>query len=619
MPETPSRLPSTCVPLFLLAAWLYPTASAGAEPLRTVVAIYWGTEANPSNITFDQAIREVLLQDSGPPVDYFAEYLESDRFPEEVAAVALRDYLLQKYRDRRPPDVVIAVTEPALQFVVRFRDELFGDAPIVYTGQRVEIETIRALGWCLTGVIGRAAYADTLKVALDLHPSIQRVFVVLRSTTLRRDETVRHELSPFARRVQLNYVAEETVPRLLEKIKAVPRGSLVLYIWHSQDDTGNLVYTDTIARLVAQVSPVPVYGTSELYVGAGVIGGVVRATHATGTRLGEMARDILHGRRPEEIPVETAPVVATFDWRQMRRWAVDQSRLPAGSDIRFKVPTAWESYRGYILASVLVIAGQLVLIVGLVTQRAKRRRAEETLRASEATLRTSYERIRQLAGGLIKAQESARAEIARDLHDDVCQDLFSVSVALSSLKRSLRSIPDEAMQTDLAKLQGQAVGTAERVRRLSHDLHPASLRLLGLAAATKAHCIEVEKRYDVQVGFRAEGNLACIDEDVGLCLFRIAQEALRNGAVHGDARRLTVSIIRVHDEIDLIVTDDGTGFDLDSVRRNSSGLGLISIEERARTVGGSAEIVSVPGHGTTVRVRVAVAASDPSYMSRRPS
>jgi signal transduction histidine kinase len=287
--------------------------------------------------------------------------------------------------------------------------------------------------------------------------------------------------------------------------------------------------------------------------------------------------------------------------------AVLQGRVvdPSGA----VVPTAWESYRWYIVGTLVVIAAQLVLNVGLLFQRAKRRRAEEAGRRNEASLRTSYERNRHLAGRLINAQEAVRAQIARDLHDEVCQGLVGLSLALNRLQRSSGDIQDTRTQNALSGLKEQTLAVVDGVRRLSHDLHPAGLRLVGLVGALEAHCIEVERRHDVQVGFRREGDLAHVHPDVAMCVFRIVQEALRNGAVHGGARRLAVSIARSQDDIELTVNDDGCGFDLDAVRRAGSGLGLVTMEERAHMVGGNVHVATGPNQGTTVCVRVPSGAS----------
>ena len=110
----------------------------------------------------------------------------------------------------------------------------------------------------------------------------------------------------------------------------------------------------------------------------------------------------------------------------------------------------------------------------------------------------------------------------------------------------------------------------------------------------------------MQVGFAVDGDLTELSSDIALCLFRIAQEALRNGVVHGDARRLVVSLVRSEDSIELNVTDDGRGFDLAAVQRDSTGLGLVSIEERAHVLGGTVEMITRPECGARIRVRIPV-------------
>jgi signal transduction histidine kinase/ABC-type uncharacterized transport system substrate-binding protein len=579
------------------------SASTQAPTARTVLAIHLGTGEFPATPIVNAAIRAALLADAVPPIDYFVEYLESDRLPPELASLALQNYIRQKYRGRRI-DLVMAIADPALRFVLDHRDALFPGAPIVYSGVAIPEGVSRSAGGGFTAILRGNAYRETLKLALDLHRSTERVFVVANGRDDRTVESVRTELSEFEGRVALSFVRAATVPELLATVERVPARSLILYVWHQQSDPGHVMYADEIAPSVVQASAVPVYGTNDSYIGSGVVGSVARNTRETATRMGEMARQILTGTRPEDIPVENARLAPIFDWRAMRRWGIDSSRLPSESEIRFRVPTLWESYREYIVVTVLVMVGQSVLIAVLLAQRSRLRRAEDTLREREATLRASYERIRQLAGRLINAQEAARADVARDLHDDLCQELVAVSIAVCNLKRSSGNIQDEGPQHELDTLHLHTLGMADDVRRLSHELHPTTLRLVGLAAALGTHCVEVEKRYDVQVSFTMEGDLASIHPGIALCLFRIAQEALRNGTVHGDARRLAVSIARLRDSIELTVRDDGRGFDLEAVRRDGRGLGLVSIEERTRALGGDVQIFTRPECGTITRVRI---------------
>jgi signal transduction histidine kinase len=353
---------------------------------------------------------------------------------------------------------------------------------------------------------------------------------------------------------------------------------------------------------VARAAPVPVYGTIDLNIGTGIVGGVVRDTRETGTQVAEIALQILNGRRAQDIPIEDARLVPTFDWRQLKRWGIDPARLPPDSKIEFFTPTAWETYRSYIIGTIIVVAAQLLAIAGLLLQRARRRSAEQMVLAREATIRVSYDRIRQLAGRLINAQEAARASIARDLHDGVCQELAGVSIAVDSLKNSSGSIQDAHSQQALSRIYSETLGTFEGIRRLSHDLHPTTLRLVGLATALQAHCSDVQKRHAVQVAFTADGDFGDLQQDVAVCFFRIAQESLRNGIVHGEARQFSVSLARSGHHVELTVTDDGRGFDPEKVRGNG-GLGLVSIEERAYLLGGEARIASGLGRGTTIHVR----------------
>jgi signal transduction histidine kinase len=164
---------------------------------------------------------------------------------------------------------------------------------------------------------------------------------------------------------------------------------------------------------------------------------------------------------------------------------------------------------------------------------------------------------------------------------------------------------NDAIRESLSK-SGDAVDLfAEYLEsdRLSHELHPATLRLMGLATALKAHCTEVGKRHHLEVGLATDGEFSDLHPDVAVCFFRIAQESIRNGIDHGAAKRIAVSLVRSGEHVELTVTDDGRGFDVETVRRNGGGLGLVSIEERADAVGGVVQILTGLGKGTTIRVR----------------
>jgi len=257
----------------------------------------------------------------------------------------------------------------------------------------------------------------------------------------------------------------------------------------------------------------------------------------------------------------------------------------------------------HIIGGLAFVAIETILIGGLLGQRSRRRQVEREARVSEDALRSSNAQIRDLAGQLIFAQEVERTRIARDLHDDACQEVAAIAVDVSNLRKKDAPLQDSDVQQTLLSVQRRMARVAEGLRLLSHDLHPNLLKHAGLAAALEAHCAEVERQYHIQVSFHAEGQVEPANPVVMLSLFRIGQEALRNAAKHGHAQQVDLTLSEQGDGLALSVTDDGWGFDPGGVRHNG-GLGLVSIEERARLVKGQVTIHSGPQQGTTISVRV---------------
>jgi PAS domain S-box-containing protein len=384
-PQNVSGLLATAL-LAVALTFVSSTVSAQSRSPKTVLTVHLGTENYATNPLVDAAIREALLSRSDPAIDYFAEYLASEALPKEDASLALRDYIHRKYQSRRV-DVVVATNDLALEFVLRFRRELFPDAPIVYHGMVAADATLHDAGAGLTGVLIGSGLKETLALALELHPTIERVFVVAQAPNSGLQDSMRRELGGVAQRIEIRYLTEESVPRLIAAIKAVPLRSAILYVRYSQGDPGRVLIPSDVARLVAEASPVPVYGISDSYLGSGVVGGAMHEPRAVGIRIGQIARQILDGTRPQDLPLEQAKLVPTLDWRQLQRWGISESRLPAGSTILYRQPGAWAQYRVQIVAGSLLMLLQSALIASLLIQRTRRARIERALRESEERFR----------------------------------------------------------------------------------------------------------------------------------------------------------------------------------------------------------------------------------------
>jgi signal transduction histidine kinase len=350
---------------------------------------------------------------------------------------------------------------------------------------------------------------------------------------------------------------------------------------------------------VAAAANAPTYSWVDSTIGRGIIGGSLYSQQRAIQAVGRLALRVLRGERTGDIPITAVDLnVNQIDWRQLRRWRISDARLPAGTLVLFRDPTIWDRYRVYILGAFAILITQTALITGLLIQRKRRRLAEEELRGREADLRRSYERNRDLGGRLLTAQETERARIARELHDDICQRMLLLTIELESLARA-RSDPTAAAE---ALRLAQEISTS--LHELSHQLHPTKLRLIGLVAALDRLCSELS-RTGVRVTFTHDAVPSTLPPDLMLCLFRTVQEALQNAIKYSAAERLSVDLRGDIDRLTLTVVDNGVGFDVSGAW--GKGVGLVSMVERIEGIGGSLEITSAADTGTRLRATVPLA------------
>jgi PAS domain S-box-containing protein len=218
-----------------------------------------------------------------------------------------------------------------------------------------------------------------------------------------------------------------------------------------------------------------------------------------------------------------------------------------------------------------------------------------------------------MSGRLIVAQEEERARIARELHDDLSQRMALLEIGLEEFEQETAGLTPFARKRlhDIAEI---ATGVSTDIHDISHELHPSKLDSLGLVAAVGGFCREFSKQHGIALRFihhRADGK---IPKGVTLCIFRIVQEALQNVAKHSGAEDATVELSGHADRLDLCVSDSGIGFNPES-EKESTGIGLISIRERLRLVGGQLIVESEPMHGTRIMARVPLVAADEEFRS----
>jgi signal transduction histidine kinase len=232
-------------------------------------------------------------------------------------------------------------------------------------------------------------------------------------------------------------------------------------------------------------------------------------------------------------------------------------------------------------------------------QKRRRREAEDRLRASEHDLRTSYERIRDLGQRLLVAQDAERSRIARELHDDVGQQVALLAVDLEFLGPA-----GKGRRVDVFELSQEALDRAQQIAKtvhdISHRLHPEKLRLIGLVAALGGLCRELSvSNPDIRIELSQHDVPEIVPPDLTTSVYRVAQEVLQNAVKHSGATQILAHLAGHPGALTLSVEDNGLGFDVDSAHQ---GLGLISIRERVEPFHGTVAIQSAPGTGTRVEI-----------------
>ncbi len=655
-------------------------------------------------------IKSAIRERIPGPVNFYVEYLESWRLGDDGYEKAVSNTLKHEYVGQKL-DLVLAVSYPALQFLLHYRDQLFPGVPIVFWG----VDASRIAGQRWPGVAGVTETVDvrgTIDLALHLHPKTNTVAIITNNSNFDRYwlGAVHTELLRDQDKVREVDLVALPANQLLQEVDSLPPHTIILYQPSPQESVQPTMGIYEILSAVGQ--RFPTYCIFPIHcVNHGGIGGVSTDMQDQAALAAEVARRVLSGEQPDNIPVmHDSGSRARVDWRQLQRWHISESALPPGSLVFYRQPTLWEHYREFIVAAIAVIVTQLLLIVGLLWQRARKRKAEAVLRESEKRFRVmadttpslvwmcdskgriSYlndrriaftgpdpeagygdtwmeyvhpddrrnvkdivsqgladqrpfsneyrlrrsdgayrwmfdvasprlngdgsfagfigsaidvtdqklaqDALEQVSGQLIEAQEKERRRIARDLHDDICQRLALLSMELDQANRSANESTDTTRQR-LTEIRQHCAEIAGDVQSLSHELHSSRLDYLGIVAAIRGFCHEFSKQHEVSIEFTDRDVPADLPRELSLCLFRVTQEALHNAVKYSGVSQYVVELAATEDEIQLVVSDSGGGFDVDAAKKNR-GLGLVSMHERVHLVHGSFFVESEPGKGTRI-------------------
>ncbi len=578
--------PAASAALLLAAAAgiLHANVVTAAEP-KNVLVLYSNNRLVPGNVAVDRGLRDALANAPERPVQLFSEFLDQPDFGGEAFEQTLTTYLREKY-SARPPDAVVVVTDPALDFLLRHRADLFPGVPVVHAA--VAKSFLQSLGKMPEDVVGMPTeyeFAGTIAEALRLHPEAHRLVVVTGASDRDRvwEARLRREAPAVASGKTIEFLAGLSTRSLLQRLSMLGRDSVVFTPGYFQDGERGLSYPRDSASAMAAVSTAPMYGPFDTFIGIGVVGGRMPRFEDLGRNAGEIIGQLLAGAAPTALRMPSpSPTPMRLDWRQVRRWDIDENSIPADTVVYFREQTFWEEYRSVALIATAVMLLQAGLIAALLLERRRRRRSELAVQeqrselahasrlaiAGELTASIAHE-INQPLGAILTNADAA--EMLLDSGADRRDDLRRI---LTDIRR------DDLRASDVIR-RLRALLAKHEVERKTFDFNEAVNDVASLLRA------ETRRRH-VSLQVRSTPTVANVVGDpiqiqqVLINLVLNAMDAMAD--IPEDHREVVLSVEEDSEAVGVAVHDRGHGIDREhlpklfesffSTKHRGMGLGL---------------------------------------------
>jgi len=611
------------------------SASALSEPKRVLVLQSF-RNAMPVNSDFIAGIREGLDQPTHIPVEIDSEDLDLSRVNDEEYVRKLVEIYALKYRSN-PPHLIIATHTTATRLLLSHRNELFPGVPIVFCAAVLSSEELEQLPPDVTGVTSKGDFSGTLKLISRLHPDMRQIALILGGSDLDTsvEPDVRKALRPFETRFEVIWLRGLPLPELIETTRELPLHTAILYVVQFGDRDGVSYVPRKVVQAVSKAASAPVYGLWDTLMGTGIVGGRLIPFEQQGVAAGKIARRILLGESPADIPVvrmERNPVVV--DARQLKRWNIDERILPEGSRILYREHSLWQDHRNAILVASGLIALQALLIAALLWNRKRLRLAQASL-TEECDLRAQSEELtRRLQTRLGAAdKQSTLGAFAGRIAHEVNQPLIAIKNYAQAAKRY---VPTESTKGGkltelLAEMEGEAdrAGTIIRkIRKLLSsgqvDAVPVELDpvlkevLVVMKPEADAHGCRVDYRVATPVPIVLADSLQV--QLVMVNLLRNAIEATASYSQRGGAS-ISINVRKTADQmVQVSVTDRGPGvppeevesiFDsLYSTKEGGMGVGLQTSQRIIEAHGGHIWCTPNPAGGAIFHFTIPAAEAE---------
>jgi signal transduction histidine kinase len=585
-----------------------------AEDEAGVLVLYGLDPYLPPFLAMDRAMRESLASGTKRQINFYSESLDSQRFAMKTLESEFVALLAKKYNTLRI-NVVVAVSRTALDFFVRHGEQLWPDARVVYVGFLGYEFNPSKFPHGASAVVSILDVAGTIDIARRLQPEAPRIVVIsgLAEVDRRTQEQARERLSKSDKPIQVDYLSGLPLPELESRVASEPPDSILIYLTQFRDRDGRPYDPHAVLRAVVTSSRAPVYGAAESLIGLGVVAGSVASYESRGRLIGEQVRRALAGGPPDPSrAVLEAPNRCTADARALRRWSLDERLLPDGCEVRFKEVPVWRHYGWQIALTLAIVALQAIFIAALLSQRRRRRLAEESEQAQRAALgraarlATAGEltgaiahEINQPLGAILTNTDTA--ELMLDSGRDRRDELRAI---LASIRR------DDLRASEVIRRMRDLLGQ-QKFERKAFDLNDVVNELESIMRA------EARRRGVVLEIRRSPEALTIIGDRIQIqqVLINLVLNAMDAVAEQPEARRtVVVSVAEGEHGAVLTVRDRGHGIapehrarlfeSLFSTKPNGMGLGLSITRSIVEAHGGRISAENDPDEGAVFRAEL---------------